>query len=1000
MTTRAVTAPRRRRSARWTGPLLAVAVVAVVAAAVAWAAPTPAGADEGCGPLPDSIAVTASLNIAGTEVEETFWTNTISRTVTAQVSANLVREHGGTYRASTQGSTSQSTGSFLHETDQQYHKIIEHSTYVARSSTLASPPNLSLTIDDVDGPCEFALRYAPGFVDVQWESVRTTETKTDRQSGTTNDAWGAATLKGPLTDFTGRAEISGSAEAGSSSLTTPDGELSGVPPPYAGSATAVIGAADPILETRLDVDHLDVPSITEWTEVPTDGTYDGNIVRLTATVENPGGPASGRIEIVDRTSGEVIVAESGVALDAGTNEFLVSWDTLDRAWADDGTRAGDPVLVLTVEVDGVVGTDSRTVPVLPKPLVLAHGWNSDANAWTEYPSFVRSVAPDWKSFAIGDGTYPGVMDTGSITKPWYAGKTPYQNAREMDTYVAALRDDLNAQQVDIVAHSMGGLIGRRYLASTMPAPGGVPAVARLLLLGTPNLGSVCADLLPSLSAIPLRPDVTRIFNSTATATNGTHLAIMAGNPLDFTCVGGGPGDSVVEVTSAFGLPSITDRMTVDTLHTSMTGDRGNFDDFVRPRLTGSAGAADDRDDDADADAAPRFRSRGAGQVTSGAEQPTTGADPRAGETASDLHALAAGLVTVAPGATVDVDVLVDDLDRIGATLVTAPGIAAQLLAPRLGADLVAPVGPADPDQPADPVAPGDPADPGQSARPGAPGDPANPVRPRDPVAPAGAGDPAAAGDPGAAGDPASPTVRNDPAVRTDRVGRRPAAAPTPRSSAPDGGLWSTPPIDDPAAGAWRLRLTSTSRDPVEVTYAVGGVGGVVTLDLDIPDGHQDGEIVATARLARGGAAVGGVVTGQIFDGRSRPKDITFRDDGDGEDEVAGDGTFTATFEGSPDGQRIIAVAATDADRTTERASLAVYGSPATEPDPAPRDDGDLPAFEPIGQSSSGGEQAAAPADSSTSPALPLIAIFVAVVLVLAAGTLGSSLLIRRRRQRP
>jgi triacylglycerol esterase/lipase EstA (alpha/beta hydrolase family) len=58
-----------------------------------------------------------------------------------------------------------------------------------------------------------------------------------------------------------------------------------------------------------------------------------------------------------------------------------------------------------------------------------------------------------------------------------------------------VRDQTGAWHVDLVARSMGGLISRQYIDSLMPAdpPDGRPVVSHLVMLGTPNEGSPCAQ---------------------------------------------------------------------------------------------------------------------------------------------------------------------------------------------------------------------------------------------------------------------------------------------------------------------------------------------------------------------------------------------------------------------------------------------------------------------------------------------------------------------------
>ncbi len=77
-------------------------------------------------------------------------------------------------------------------------------------------------------------------------------------------------------------------------------------------------------------------------------------------------------------------------------------------------------------------------------------------------------------------------------------------ARRFDAFLARIRDDYNdpALKVDVIAHSMGGLMARYYLRFGTEDVlndnrlevtwAGAPHINKMILLGTPNLGSVSA----------------------------------------------------------------------------------------------------------------------------------------------------------------------------------------------------------------------------------------------------------------------------------------------------------------------------------------------------------------------------------------------------------------------------------------------------------------------------------------------------------------------------
>src|SRR5690606_37404506 len=147
--------------------------------------------------------------------------------------------------------------------------------------------------------------------------------------------------------------------------------------------------------------------------------------------------------------------------------------------------------------------------------------------------------------------------------------------------------DRNAWHVDIVAHSMGGLISRRYIHATMPiAPDGKPRVTHLVMLGTPNAGSPCADYLSipleaagrSMEALrELRPSVVRQFNAVHVNRKGVPFSVFVGNPVPPPlCRMFSMSDGVVAEGSAMWM--IDDHVRQGVLHTDMTG-TGPFSDF-------------------------------------------------------------------------------------------------------------------------------------------------------------------------------------------------------------------------------------------------------------------------------------------------------------------------------------------------------------------------------------------------------------------------------------
>jgi pimeloyl-ACP methyl ester carboxylesterase len=173
---------------------------------------------------------------------------------------------------------------------------------------------------------------------------------------------------------------------------------------------------------------------------------------------------------------------------------------------------------------------------------------------------------------VGDGQAAGVMQTGDLAQPTLRTHSIAENAAILAEYIAGVKQRTRAEQVDVVAHSMGGLITRFYIDRLM----GDRDVAQLLMLGTPHGGSSCADLPAALgfylpAALELQPAYMReIFNRQIARRQGVPMYQLAGNLIGerfqapCTTV---PSDLIVDRSSsaAIGAP-ITE---LPVLHTSL-----------------------------------------------------------------------------------------------------------------------------------------------------------------------------------------------------------------------------------------------------------------------------------------------------------------------------------------------------------------------------------------------------------------------------------------------
>jgi triacylglycerol esterase/lipase EstA (alpha/beta hydrolase family) len=82
----------------------------------------------------------------------------------------------------------------------------------------------------------------------------------------------------------------------------------------------------------------------------------------------------------------------------------------------------------------------------------------------------------------------------------------YRSAGSLEALALRLKRNIDAKirggRIDLVAHSMGGLVARFYLQRL----GGARRVDRLITLGTPHLGTHAATFVPSALVRQLLPD--------------------------------------------------------------------------------------------------------------------------------------------------------------------------------------------------------------------------------------------------------------------------------------------------------------------------------------------------------------------------------------------------------------------------------------------------------------------------------------------------------------
>ncbi len=279
--------------------------------------------------------------------------------------------------------------------------------------------------------------------------------------------------------------------------------------------------------TKLAVEVEDLPGTGGWKKVDPesdaldDRLYDGARIRLTVAVVNNNVGSRQPIDMADVEFADDRMDFRGVVPLAGAGEsgeipydedgepteVSFEWEADGYAW-----NVGAPALERVLEVsfdDSLDYSDgaepealTRSVTIRPRPIVLVHGMNDDATTWNGYNALLRAEHPLWEAYPVGDHSFgTSVMNTrlldmrGGLPVTPVVADTMAENASVLADYVTAVRDRLDAPQVDLIAHDSGGLIARRYLSDLVGTHRGKPYVRHLLMYGTPNKGIACLDLL-------------------------------------------------------------------------------------------------------------------------------------------------------------------------------------------------------------------------------------------------------------------------------------------------------------------------------------------------------------------------------------------------------------------------------------------------------------------------------------------------------------------------
>ncbi len=316
---------------------------------------------------------------------------------------------------------------------------------------------------------------------------------------------------------------------------------------------------------------------------PTTSITDGNVISLKIAFSDPL-TSEAQVEFL-LADLDLLVASCHIR-DGGRSCESAPFSALGWYWNEDGTPA--PLRMINAQINDQQTEGELEVVIHPRPVVMVHGFNTDFHSWDSYigpGGYLKTLG--LVGYAVGDKQVEGVMNTGSLGDPNARTNTLAENAEILGEYITNVLKDTGAEQVDLLVHSMGGMISRYYIDRVMKADN----VAQLIILGTPNAGSACASLPAALglmlpATLEIQPAyMVGVFNKQIVRRRGVPFTAVAGTKLqdDVTspCTPV-PSDLVVTVDSVRAIPMPVEE--IPLLHTELNTSRQVFEQFVTPLL--------------------------------------------------------------------------------------------------------------------------------------------------------------------------------------------------------------------------------------------------------------------------------------------------------------------------------------------------------------------------------------------------------------------------------
>lgn len=358
----------------------------------------------------------------------------------------------------------------------------------------------------------------------------------------------------------------------------------------AGSAGGPLPTATPLPPSPTPAPPASAPpaglalSLADGDGAPIGQVVDGNAVRLTALLATL---QSDPVEVSYALEGYPPLARCTIPAGAATCTAATRAD----GWAwEEGKR----VSARTVQAetsDGLSLSASLEIPVAPRPLILVHGLNSDHTSWIRWiepGGYLQEVG--LPGYAVDDEQFgTRRMNTGDPSKPLAPTFSIAENAQVLAEYIEAVRSNTGAERVDLVGHSLGGLISRNYVQNLMPMVASadlpdVPVVNQFIIAGTPNGGTACgrpgaALRLFSPATSQITPEyLSQVYNPVVNDRRDVPFFAIAGDAVKESAIHctALPSDSLVSVESVLnGIPVMP--MRIEAKHADLNNGRPSFE---------------------------------------------------------------------------------------------------------------------------------------------------------------------------------------------------------------------------------------------------------------------------------------------------------------------------------------------------------------------------------------------------------------------------------------